>query len=120
MSDSAKQSAQELGDAVASAMQGMLTHQENFGRAMEKAVLGVIAKQAQAWGQYYIGIGTAELLTGDPSGGLVLAEGVALEALAGVLGAIGSGVNSGNGASGTAGTASMGSGGKNGNVWQYG
>lgn len=116
LSDSAKQSAQELGDAVASAMQGMLTHQETFGKAMEKAVLGVIAKQAQAWGQYYIGIGTAELLTGDPSGGLVLAEGVALEALAGVLGAIGSGVNSGNGASGTAGTA-YGSGKNN---YQYG
>jgi len=117
LSDSAKQSAQELGNAVASAMQGMLTHQETFGRAMEKAVLGVIAKQAQAWGQYYIGIGTAELLTGDPSGGLVLAEGVALEALAGVLGAIGSGTGGGpNGA----GPSSMGSGGKGGNAYQYG
>jgi hypothetical protein len=116
LNDSAKQSAQELGNAVASAMQGMLTHQESFGRAMEKAVLGTIAKQAQAWGQYYIGIGTAELLTGDPSGGLVLAEGVALEALAGVLGAIGGGVNASSGASGTAGTA-YGSGKNN---YQYG
>jgi hypothetical protein len=108
LDDSAKQSAVELGDAVEAAMQGMLAHQESFGRAMEKAVLGIIAKQAQAWGQYYIGIGTAELLSGDPSGGLVLAEGFALEALAGALGALGGGINASS------------SGNSGGNRFQYG
>jgi hypothetical protein len=115
LKDSATQMAQQMGDAVASAMQGMLTHQENFGKAMEKAVLGMIGKQAEAWGQYFIALGMASIWT-DPAGGAaMLAEGFILEALGGALGAAGSG-----GASGSSGGNGTPNRGPNNDLFSYG
>jgi len=113
---SANQAMTGIGNAVASAMQGMLSHQQNFGKAMEKAVLNMIAQQAQAWGAYFLSLGTGMMFVpgGQAQGAGLIAEGLALEALAGVLGAVGSRVGQGTGAGGS------GSGGRGGNVFAYG
>jgi hypothetical protein len=118
LENSANQAMTGIGNAVASAMQGMLTHQENFGKAMEKAVFQMIATQAQQWGAYFISLGTGMLFVpgGQAQGAGLIAEGVALEALSGALGAVGSRVGAGTGSGG----GNPGGGGNGGNNYAYG
>jgi hypothetical protein len=120
LENSAQQSMTAVGNAVASAMQGMLSHQENFGKAMEKAVLSMIAQQAQAWGAYFLSLGTGMMFVpgGQAQGAGLIAEGLALEALAGVLGAVGSRVGSGTGTGSSGGNPN--GGGNGGNNFAYG
>ena len=92
--------ANAMGGAIQQAMTGVVEHQKDIGKELEKSMFSMLASMAAQWGAYFIGIGTGEMLSGDPSGAAVLAEGVALEALAGVLGGLGGGGGSSSGASG--------------------
>jgi hypothetical protein len=131
---SAKQSTQNLGNTIdelkkttqeaaqtmltsfGSAMAGMISGQESFGKAMEKATLNMLAQMAQKWAEYYLALGIGNLFTDPAAAAEEFAAAAALEAISGVMaglasGSSGSGAGSGAGATQAGQTQASGSGG---------
>jgi hypothetical protein len=108
-------SSQAMGTAIESAMSGVVEHQKNIGKELEKAVFQMLGSMAAQWGAYFIATGTGMMFLpgGQANGAGMIAEGMALEALAGVLNGLGSV------AGGSAGASASG-GGNGGNVFAYG
>lgn len=77
--------ANAVGNAIGNAFQSAISGADSFGHSLTKAVLGFIATIAQQFGAMFILIGSGLIWLGWPGGGALIAYGIALEALAGVL-----------------------------------
>lgn len=97
-----------LSSHMSSAFKAMGAGTKDASAAMEEVLLGTLGDLASAWGSYWVAQGISEVAAENPAGGVHIAEGGALLALAGFLGAVsGSSSSSSSGSSG--GSASSGS-----------
>ena len=87
--DTSSAAVMELGTGVSKAFEGMLTHQQSFGKAMEKATFEMLASMAEKWGAFYLAKGIADIWLDPAASAEELAGGLALEALGGVLSGLG-------------------------------
>jgi hypothetical protein len=117
LSQTGREAASTLEMAFSQAMTGMLTHQEHFGTAMEKAVFKMLASMAQQWAAYYLALAIGNAFTPGMQAAAAgeFAAATALEALAGTLNALG-----GRGGAGGSGGSNVNGGGSGGNNFAYG
>jgi hypothetical protein len=94
--------------SMESAFAALVSGQESFGQAMEKAVGGLIAAIAEHYAEYYAAKGIATIWENPGEGAADLAAAAALFAIAGAASALGSG--GGGGGSSSRGSGSSGSG----------
>lgn len=99
---------QALGGAIQAGFAAMVSGSQSFGDAMLASFLGAVAQMAAAYGALYISMGIANLFTPGMHaiGAVQLAQGLALEALAGVLGGAASLLGSSKASGAAAGTSS--------------
>ena len=108
--------ANAVGNAIGNAFESAISGADSFGHSLTKAVLNFIGTIAQQFGAMFILIGSGLIWLGWPGGGALIAYGIALEALAGVLRGFASKVGHSAPAGGGAGLASGSAGATSGSV----
>jgi hypothetical protein len=94
--ESMEQAATTMVNSFSTAMEGVIKGQESFGKAMEKATLGMLGQMAQHWAMYFMGLAIGNMWTDPGAAAEEFAAAAALEMIAGTM----SGLASGGSASG--------------------
>ncbi|MCI0488918.1 MAG: hypothetical protein L0229_20190, partial [Blastocatellia bacterium] len=76
---------QAVADGIGDSLRRMVASGEDFGANMKAVFLELIANLAEYWGQFFISLGAGMLFFNPAAGIGLIAAGVALTALAGVL-----------------------------------
>jgi len=114
LKDQTKAAAAGMLSSISTAMEGVITGQKSFGKAMEEMTFKMIASMAEQWGAYFAAKGIADLFLDPPLGGAEIAAAAGLFALAGTLSGLASGSGGGGGSgSGPQGAPVAGQGGGN-------
>lgn len=111
MAQSFTTAAQGMQTGIQSAFSAMVSGTESAGKAIEQAMFKTIGAIAAQWGAYFIAKGAADVVNPATSGqgAVELAEGAALEALAGILGGLASALGSSSKSSASSKTTASGS-----------
>ena len=94
---STQQAAETMLNSFAQAMAGMISGQESFGKAMEKATLSMLGQLAQHWAMYYMGLAIGNMFTDPAAAAEEFAAAAALEAISGLMSGLSSGGSGGGG-----------------------
>jgi hypothetical protein len=97
-----QQCASTMVTSFSTAMQGVITGQESFGKSMEKATLKMLAQMAQHWAEYYLALAIGNMWDDPAAAAGEFAAAAALEAISGTM----SGLASGSSGSGSGAAAS--------------
>lgn len=113
LKDQTKAAAAEMLSSISTAMEGVITGQKSFGKAMEDMTFKMIASMAEQWGAYYAAKGIVDIFDDPPLGAAEIAAAAGLFALAGTLSGLASGSSGSGGGGVQAGPPQAGQGGGN-------
>jgi hypothetical protein len=101
MRSSVQDAAQTMTHSFATATAAMISGQESFGKAMEKATLQMLSQLAQHWADYYLALAIGNIWTDPAAAAEEFAAAAALEVIAGAMSGLGSSSSSGAGGGGS-------------------